>query len=246
MRKYLIITLLLISCNIFSQDSLVNLFEINICKLSIEDLQKMDPDIKRVTLEQKDFCVDNFTEDGSFESKFAYKSKLFPGVRFYEPKKDEKLISKIHLTKEFKGYLPDGKFIEMKTLRVSSVVSMYTSIIDITPNKCNGYFELIKDEGQNFMLKVYKTNKPSNGANQINYEQQLTEGIDIIIECYIDSREDNHKPLYILNGKETKEEEILALNPDRIKSITVLKDHSAEIKYGKKGKNGVVEIKLKE
>tara|TARA_R100000935_G_scaffold34501_1_gene55148 strand:+ start:765 stop:3092 length:2328 start_codon:yes stop_codon:yes gene_type:complete len=57
---------------------------------------------------------------------------------------------------------------------------------------------------------------------------------------------DKH-PLIIIDGKMQKED----FNPDEIdpsaiKSIKVLKDKSATNKYGKKGKNGVVEITLKE
>ena len=87
MRKHLIFLLVLISYNLFSQENQVNLSKINFCPLSIEDLQKMDPDIELVAIEQKEFCADNPAEDGSSEIKFGYKSKLFPGVRFYEPKK---------------------------------------------------------------------------------------------------------------------------------------------------------------
>lgn len=53
------------------------------------------------------------------------------------------------------------------------------------------------------------------------------------------------KPIYLLDGKETKEEEILTLDPKTIESINILKDASAIQKYGDKGKNGVVEIKRK-
>jgi len=245
MKKHLTMLLVLFCQYIFSQEQPVNLFKLNFCPLTLDDLKKIDPEIKLVAIEQKDFCKEYATEDGNPEIKFGYKSRLFPGVRFYEPKNDEILISKIHLTKEFKGYLPDGKFVEVKTLTVSTLVNMYTSIINLTPNKCNNYFELIKDEGQNFILKVYKTNELSNQAHQIQYEQQLTESIDILFECYIDSREEKNKPLYILNGKEVKEEEVLALDPDIIKSITVLKDNTAEMKYGTKAKNGAIEIKTK-
>ncbi len=41
-------------------------------------------------------------------------------------------------------------------------------------------------------------------------------------------------------------EEIIAeIKPDEVESINVLKDISAAKKYGKKGKNGVIEIYLK-
>ncbi|MFT7118576.1 MAG: bla regulator protein BlaR1 [Flavobacteriales bacterium] len=49
-------------------------------------------------------------------------------------------------------------------------------------------------------------------------------------------------PLTIVDGKEMDEEEWKLIPPHLIESITVLKDSAAFIKYGKKGKNGVLII----
>ena len=51
------------------------------------------------------------------------------------------------------------------------------------------------------------------------------------------------KPLYIVNGIETKE--IGKLDPDRIESMSVLKDKAATALYGEKARNGVIVITLK-
>ena len=53
------------------------------------------------------------------------------------------------------------------------------------------------------------------------------------------------KPMYIVDGKETPEAEIKKIDHDKIESINVWKDKAAIDKYGEKGKNGVLEIKLK-
>lgn len=52
-------------------------------------------------------------------------------------------------------------------------------------------------------------------------------------------------PLILIEGKEASNEILQALNPDKIASISVLKDKSATDIYGEKGKNGVLLIKLK-
>lgn len=54
-----------------------------------------------------------------------------------------------------------------------------------------------------------------------------------------------NNPLIIVNGKEVSDEEMKAIDPDSIKSVTVLKDESATKVYGEKGKNGVIVITLK-
>jgi TonB-dependent SusC/RagA subfamily outer membrane receptor len=55
------------------------------------------------------------------------------------------------------------------------------------------------------------------------------------------------KPLYVIDGKilEPGSFELNNLNPDDIKSIDVLKDGSATSLYGEKGKDGVIQIKMK-
>lgn len=52
-------------------------------------------------------------------------------------------------------------------------------------------------------------------------------------------------PLYILDGKEITSEQMEAIQPSDIDTVTVLKDKSATDKYGKKGENGVIVISLK-
>jgi hypothetical protein len=53
----------------------------------------------------------------------------------------------------------------------------------------------------------------------------------------------NKRPLLFVDGVETKS--IEHLNPEQIKSITVIKDEDSLNKYVEKGKNGVIEIFLK-
>lgn len=55
----------------------------------------------------------------------------------------------------------------------------------------------------------------------------------------------NQEPLFVVDGMEISHDALNSLNPDRISSITVLKNESATAKYGDKGKNGVVLITLK-
>lgn len=56
---------------------------------------------------------------------------------------------------------------------------------------------------------------------------------------------DGTSPLYILDGKEITNEELQKIDPENISSMNVLKGDSAIEKYGKKGKQGVVEITSK-
>jgi N-acetylmuramoyl-L-alanine amidase len=53
-------------------------------------------------------------------------------------------------------------------------------------------------------------------------------------------------PLFMVDGKEVSKAEAYKLDPSSIESINILKDNTATDKYGKKGTNGAVEIKLKQ
>ena len=53
-------------------------------------------------------------------------------------------------------------------------------------------------------------------------------------------------PLIIVDGQEVINRNIIdSLNPEEIERVDVLKDSAAYIKYGDKGKNGVIEIVTK-
>lgn len=53
------------------------------------------------------------------------------------------------------------------------------------------------------------------------------------------------QPLFILDGKVISKEKVKSIQSKSISKINVLKNEKAINKYGKKGKNGVIEIFLK-
>jgi len=59
------------------------------------------------------------------------------------------------------------------------------------------------------------------------------------------SGDKNKKPLLIVDGKEVENKKLEDIDVDTIESVSILKGKAAEKLYGKKGKNGVVEITLK-
>ena len=74
--------------------------------------------------------------------------------------------------------------------------------------------------------------------------------IDIIAEeegkeMFFISSDGDEKPMFIIDEKESKEKDMKKLDPSEIATINVYKGEKAKDKYGKKGKNGVVEITTK-
>lgn len=55
----------------------------------------------------------------------------------------------------------------------------------------------------------------------------------------------NQEPLFILDGKAISKEAMEKIDPENMESVNVLKGDSAVKKYGEKGANGVIEIKIK-
>ena len=53
------------------------------------------------------------------------------------------------------------------------------------------------------------------------------------------------KPLYYIDGKKSESKDFKNMSPDDIESISVLKGDTAVEKYGKKAKNGVIEVTTK-
>jgi thiol-disulfide isomerase/thioredoxin len=55
-----------------------------------------------------------------------------------------------------------------------------------------------------------------------------------------DTSAEEHTPMYILDGEIVDKTQINAVNPNDIKSVSILRDKSATDKYGEKAKNGVL------
>ena len=250
MKKIFALFITLISLTTFSQNSeTVNLSKINFCEFSIDELKAQDPNVKEIKLEEMDLCSDAIVQDGRFENRIGYESKLYPGVIFQKYEANNTVIAKIHLTKKFKGYLPDGNYIEVENLKASDVLKKYDSLNSWTSRGCSDYWGIKKDDKLNFYVKIDKSKNPRYPVDQKYYSEQLIEGIDIISDCYTYfeklKEKEKQNPLYIVDEKEVNEEFIRELKPEDVNSINVLKDKSAIEKYGEKGKNGVIEIKLK-
>ena len=152
--------------------------------------------------------------------------------------------------------------------------SMYGRILSFTHEgkPADGYFECTAEyvfidgrQATEAELRNYKTLlsnskfellKTANGTAKYNYKDK--HGIIVIHTQEASTDQDDDNPLILINGHEVKIPadiktidnasiaKLLNLNEDDIESITVLKDGAATAIYGDKGKNGVIEIKLKE
>ncbi len=225
----------------------IKLSHFKLCELTIDYLKLKDPNLKQTKVEEMDLCSDGFIQDGRFENSLGYESKLYPGVIFQKYESEGNAIAKIHLTKEFKGYLPNMIYIDLKTLKAEDVLEKYDGLDAWTSRGCSDYWGINDNKEVYYYVKINKDKNPRYPIDKKYYSKQPIEGIDLIADCYRFGQKEmaNIKPLIILDGKEVDEEVIKELKPDDIESLNVIKDQNAINKYGEKGRNGVIEIFLK-
>ena len=135
----------------------------------------------------------------------------------------------------------------------------YGAITDI-----DGRFSLKAVKGGNLLFSFigYKSMKvPVSATMSVRMEQEVvkllpettnrlvrardTKPAGLINGINVHGVKEGGQPLVIVDGKEALEKDALSkIAPDRIKSITILKDKSATAVYGEKGKNGVIIVTL--
>jgi hypothetical protein len=248
MKKILIILILFTTIKTSAQKrDTIRLSSFKLCELTLEELKQKDPNLTQLKVEEMELCADGFIQDGRFENRVGYESKLYPGVIFQQYQATDHAIAKIHLTKDFKGYLPDGNYIDLKTLKAVDVLKKNDSLETWTSRGCSAYWGITDRKKMYYYVKINKNKQPQYPVDEKYYSEQPIEGIDIVADCYAfnQASQTKVKPLLILEGKEISEDSLKNITPDDVESINVLKDQNAIKKYGEKGKNGVVEIFLK-
>lgn len=163
--------------------------------------------------------------------------------------------------------------VDETTFAIHPVADQYGRITGFTHEgkPADGYFECTAEyvfingrQATEAELRNYKTLlanstfemvKTVNGTAKYNYKDK--HGIIVIHTQEASAAPDDNNPLVIVNGIEinlpvdiktlTGETIAKALNikEDDVESITVLKDAAATAIYGERGKNGVIEIKVK-
>jgi len=248
MKKIFTILVLITTLKSYSQNvDTLKLSDFKLCELTIDILKAKDPNLKETKVEEMNLCSDGFVQDGRFENRIGYESNLYPGVVFQKYQSDGNNISKIHLTKDFKGYLPDGNYIDLRTLKAIDILKKHDSLNSWTSRGCSDYWGINDNKEIYYYVKINKDKKPQYPVDEKYYSEQPIEGIDIISDCYsyYEEKSQKTKPLIILEGKEVSEEEMHSIKPEEVEKINVLKDKNASDKYGDKGKNGVIEVFLK-
>lgn len=260
--RYIIIPAILIlitRLTVFSQ-ALNNNVSINkisisgftLCQTTLTDIQKLSNDFKLVSLEEMDLSKNCFGQDSRFTNGEGYSSEQYPGLIFQKGNQSD-FVGKIRLTKDFKGKLPNGFMIDMKTLKLSDVLTIYPEFKDTWNSRgCSDYWKFSNDT-ISFYVKIDKSIKPQFPINEEHYYDKPIEGIDLVLSCYglynkptNVFKEPDNEPIFFLDSIRVNRGVLSSYEPTEIASITVFKDTTAIRILGPEGKNGVIYIYTKD
>ena len=221
-----------------------------LCKTKFSDLQDMDKDLKEVDADDMDTPIKCYAQDSRFINGKGYASGKYPGMIFL--KDDAGFISKISLTKNFNGTLPDGTPINMNNVLLKDMLKLYPSMKSLWGSRgCSDYYNFSNDTFL-FYVKIDTSRNPQYPIDEAYYMDKPIDGIDIRISCYnIYHKEDgialfnSDEPLYFYNNIMTNMAFLETLHPSDIALVSVYKDSNAIRIAGKEAIHGAIYVVTK-
>ncbi|MBZ5857592.1 hypothetical protein [Flavihumibacter profundi] len=209
-------------------------------------MKKLAGNLKSVDVEEMDLPKNCYGQDARYVNGKGYSSNKYPGVIFQKDKNSD-YISKIRLTKDFKGNLPGGVPIDMQNLTLKEVFKTYPELTEKWGSRgCSTYWNVGNDT-ISFFVKIDPNRKPQYPVDESYYSERPIEAIDIKISCYsIFNRANNrfkklfNDPVIFIDSMNVTRIELNAYQPSDIAVITVYKDTNAIKLVGPQGKDGVI------
>jgi hypothetical protein len=222
-----------------------------LCQTTLTELQTPDSGLHDVNVEEMDLCDDGFVQDARFNNRKGYYSAKYPGIIFQKDK-DNDFISKIRLTKDFVGKLPDGTPINMKNLLAKDVIKLYPAYDKSWGSReCSKYWNLTNDT-LSFFIKIDSGRKPRYPLDEAYYLEKPVEGIDLVMSCYsIFHKSDKFvlfpadEPVYFLDSIRVNTGVLHNYQPKEIAMISVYKNADSLKINDPNAKNGTIYITTK-
>src|SRR5690606_438044 len=152
-------------------------------------------------------------------------------------------------------YMVDGKVVTAETFSVAN----NNNDKELTIVQNSNYAKELGYDGKDgvFILTTKVDSAPVKIIEEVKYNGKTISMDELIasdlntqenktFEFKFKKEEDTKNILFIVNGKEISETDFITIQPDDIESVNVLKDKNATDKYGAKGKDGVLEIQLRD
>jgi len=222
-----------------------------LCRTTLDDLKNLTSDLKEVEVEEMDLGKRCGSTDSRYENGKGYYSEKYSGIIFQ--KDDENYISKLRLSKDYVGKLPDGTSINMKTLLLKDILKIYPELNAKWGSRdCSDYWSFSNDTLA-FFVKIDKNKKPQYPADEKYYIDKPIEGVDLMISCYgLSHKTDEfllfspNEPMFFVDSIRVNQNALESMyQPTEIAFITVYKDSNAIRLAGKDAKNGAVYVTTK-
>lgn len=174
-----LLLIILLNHTILSQSDLTDLSKIKLCKTKISDFGEP---LNIVSVKELDECQNGITglKIPGYQHKSGYTFLTYKNVTFQIHLADS-TIYKIILKKEFKGYLTDGKYIDLSTLKQKDI-ELKDSTYYWWKDNCSEYIWL---QNKNFKFYVKKDNSitSQNNINEELYTEKIIEIVTIESNC---------------------------------------------------------------
>lgn len=219
-----------------------------LCHTTVADLKKMDANLAEVTVEEMDLGKKCIGQDSRYINGKGYSSEMYPGMIF-QKSQDDDYISKIRLTKDFKGNLPDATPVQMDNLLLKDIIKRYPELDGKWGSRdCSDFWNFSNDT-ISFYVKIDPTKQPQFPIDEAYYLNKPIAGIDIMISCYsIYHRSKSNilfppnEPLYFVDSIRVNSGVLKNFQPTEIAYVSVYKDSNAIRIAGNDAVNGAIYI----
>ena len=219
-----------------------------LCHTTIADLKKLDNNLAEVMVEEMDLGKRCVSQDSRYINGKGYYSETYPGMIFQKDQ-DENYISKIRLTKGFKGKLPDGTLVDMDNLLLKDVINRYPALAAKWGSRDCSDFWSFSNDTISYYVKIDRAKQPQFPVDEAYYLNKPIASIDIMISCYsIYNRSDNivlfppNDPLYFVDSIRVNSGFLKTFQPGDIAYVSVYKDSNAIRLAGKDAANGAIYV----
>ncbi len=222
-----------------------------LCQTTLTKLKQTNADLKLVDVEEMNSPKKCFGQDSRYIAGTGFSIDKQPGIIFQKDQESD-LISKIRLTNQFKGNLPNGRFIDLSSLRVKDLFKLYPQFKDKWGSRdCSDYWNFSNDT-ISFYVKIDPRKQPQFPIDEAYYLDKQVVAVDLVMSCSSIQKEkstitlgDSNDPVYFIDSIRVNRRVLQNYDPSEIAAITVLKDSSAIARMGTEAKNGLIYIETK-
>jgi len=216
-----------------------------LCQTTLSNLRETFADLRPVEVEEMDLPKKCFGQDSRYIAGTGYCTSKQPGVIFQKDQESD-LISKIRLTKQFKGNLPSGESIDLGSMLLKNLFKFYPHFKDQWGSRgCSDYWKFSNDT-ISFYVKIDPLKLPQFPIDEAYYLEKPIEAADLIMSCYSFQKdkpviilEDGNDPVFFIDSIRVNRRVLQNYEPSEIASITVFKDSSAINRMGTAAKKRV-------